>query len=148
MATYNVASGAATAITETLVASTADTVNFADRYNYVAITNEGTVAIFATTNGVAATTAGGGGVATIAPSETVVIANQLPYWDQSSKVIPAGAVAYPTGGGTFSTTTTPNGQPGSVQPYMSSLAGQASNPGTHISLISTGTPTYTVAAAG
>jgi hypothetical protein len=152
MTTYSVASGASPALTQTLAANAADTVTFADRAGYVSVTNSGTATMFVTTNGVAASTAGGNGAYTVAPGASATLANQLPVWFPSSKVIPAGVSLIPTGGGaavaTSTTQGTSPGNPGTTQPSMSSLAGHATNPGTTISLISMAAGTYTVALAG
>lgn len=146
MATYSVPAGTST-ITETLVASTVDTVTFADRYRYVLINvAAGTNAISVTTDGTTPTVTGVGSGVTVGANEMIVVANGQQSWYQSQKVIKAGTVQYPTGGG--ATQTTPNGQPGEVQPYMSSLGGQVANPGTVVKLISSGTPTYTISGAG
>lgn len=146
MASGSIASGVQ-AYSSTLVASTADTVTFADRYGYVSVTNTGTGVIYVTADNSAPATSGSDNSIAVNAGTTVVVANGLPLWFQSAKVITQGAVAYPTGGGV--TSSTANGQPGEVQPFMSSLAGKSyANPGTIIKLLSTGTPTYTVAAAG
>lgn len=122
-------------------ASTAELVSFSDRYGYVTVTNLGTTdPIYVTSNGTTATIGGTDFVAL--PGETILVANGLPYWDQSSRVIPAGVNANALGTGS-----TNAADPATVTP-MSSLAGQASNPGTSISLISAGLIAYSVSAAG
>lgn len=125
----------------TLAANTADTVTFPDRYGYVTVTNIGATVLYARADATAATVAGNGCYA-IPPGETHILANGLPTWYPSSNVIPAGANEF--GGG--NTADTP-ASPGSVTP-MESLAGQMANPGTSVSLISSGTPWYSVEAAG
>lgn len=146
MATYSVPSGVST-ISETLVASTVDTVTFADRYRYVLINvSAGTTPVFVTTDGSTPALSGNGSGVSVGANEMIVMANGGKSWYQTSNVIPAGSVQYPTGG--QGVTATPNGQPGSVQPPMSSGAGHAANPGTVIKLISTGTPSYTISGAG
>jgi len=149
MATYSVPAGTST-ITETLVASTVDTVTFADRYNYVLINvSSGTGTIFVTADGTTPAITGVGSGVSVGANEMIVVANGQPLWYQSAKVIPQGSVIYPTGGGTPQTNTTPNGQPGEVQPFMSSQQGKSyANPGTVIKLISSGTPSYTISGAG
>ena len=126
--------------------STAETVTFSDRYGYVTVVNGGTTAIYVRADGAAATVAGNS-CYVVLPNEGLMLANGLPLWFPSSNVVLAGTVQYPTGGG--GTTATKNGQPGEVQPYMSSLAGKVANPGTIISLIcSASGGAYTVSAAG
>ena len=71
-----------------------------------------------------------------------LLGNGAPIWFPSSRVIPPGAIKF--GGGATSDSPT---SPGMVTP-MESLAGGAANPGASVSLISTGTPTYTVSGAG
>jgi hypothetical protein len=75
----------------------------------------------------------------VMPGQSVTLNNGLAYWSQAYSVIPAGSL---TGG-------TP-GTPALVQPFGSSLAGGASNPGVSVSIIldtgTTSTP-YSVASA-
>jgi hypothetical protein len=148
MATYSVATSVST-YSNTLTASTADVVTFADRAGYVTVTNTGATLMYARADGVTAVAAAEGTVP-VMPGATVLLANGQAIWHQSSNVIPAGTTQYPTGGGSgaSATSTTADGQPGNTQPYMSSLAGQATNPGTKVSLISTAADTYTIALAG
>lgn len=152
MASGSVAAGAYS-YSSTLVASTADTVTFADRYGYVQVSNTGTAGtIYVTNNGTAATV-GGASTYAVNPGQAIVIANGLPLWNQVSKVIPAGSAQLPRGGGapTVSPSTTvlsTPANPGETLPYQSSGQGQVANPGVSLSLISSGTPTYTVSAAG
>lgn len=130
---------------------TAEETTFADRYGYVSVSNTGTTVLYATANGVAPTATGAGSGVAVPPGQTVVVANGLALWFQSSKVINAGTTQYPTGGGSgaSSTTTTANGQPGNTQPYMSSLQGKVANPGTAVYIIGTATTsTYTINGAG
>jgi hypothetical protein len=115
----------------TLTAGTVATVQFADRYDYIALTNIGTTAIYATADGSTPTGSGAGCGEPVEPGQTGVLANGLPFWDQSSNAIAHGEVIQ-----------------GEVQPFMSSLAGQETNPGTTVKLISTGTPGWVIAAAG
>jgi hypothetical protein len=125
----------------TLAAATADTVTFPDRYGYLTVTNTGTTVLYVRSDGTAATVAGNDCLAVV-PGESEMVANAEPLWYQSSKVILAGVNQF--GGG--NTAANP-GAPGMIQ-SQTSLAGHATNPGTSISLISAGTPSYTVAAAG
>lgn len=160
MAGGTIASGANPAYTGAITgASTAELTTFADRYNYVTVTNEGATPLFVTTNGTTAS-ASGSGVYSIAPNASTTIANQLPLWVQSSNVLNAGVEKIPTGGGSFSEvpTSTTQGttpaQPGRVHPMMGSLqgnipAGSFANPGTKVSVFSaTASAVYTIAGAG
>lgn len=130
----------------TLAASTVDTVQFADRGGYALVENTGSGVIYASADGSTPVTAGAGTSIAIVAGASALLGNGNASWYQSSKVIPAGTTQYPNGSGTYQTT--PNGQPGRTVPYMSSLAGQASNPGTTVKLVSSGTPTYTVTLNG
>jgi hypothetical protein len=125
----------------TLVASTATTITFGNpttsgvpiRYATVLVENTGTTGnIFARTDGQPATV-GGDFCTEIGPGVAVEIANADPLWNQAATVIPKGAIV----GGT-------PGTPAEVYPYGSSLWGGLANAGTTVSLISSGTPTYTV----
>jgi hypothetical protein len=159
MAGGTIASGANPSYTGTITsASTAEQTTFADRYNYVTVTNDGATVMSVTTNGVTAT-ATGAGVYTIPPNTSLTLANQLPYWDQSSNALIAGVPEIPTGGGTFSealtsTTKTSAAQPGRVYPMMGSMqgnipAGSYPNPGVKVSVFSaTATAPYTIAGSG
>jgi hypothetical protein len=135
-----------TAYSSTLAAGTADTVTFPDRYGYITVSNEGTTGVLSVrTDGQAATEAGGvpgTDCYAVMPGESLLLANALPTWYQSSNVIPQGAHQF--GGG--NTASSPS-SPGTITP-MESLAGQMANPGTHISIISASANAYTVAAAG
>lgn len=99
---------------------------FTDRWNYVAVTNGGTAVVYATADGsTASSTATTNGI--IVPGgETVVVANQLPYWNQTVNVIPEGTLQ--VGGnltpydGSTGTLTSPS-NPQTVTP-MSRLAGE------------------------
>jgi hypothetical protein len=145
MAGGSVSSGVST-YSNTLAAATVDTVTFADRYGYVLVENTGTGTINVTADGSTPASSGAGSGVAVAAGTSVVIANGLKLWNQVSNVTIAGTTQYPTGSGV--TTATPNGQPGGTQPYMSSLAGKAANPGTTVKLISAGTPSYTVSGTG
>lgn len=111
--------------------SVATTNTFLDRWNFVAVTNGGTAAIQATSDGSAAGT--GNGVE-IPAGATVVLANQLPYWNQTRNVIQQGSIQ--VGNGTaYNPSTNPStpSTPGTVTP-MEALNGQTLSPGTMINL--------------
>lgn len=151
MASGTIAAGAYT-YSSTLVASTADTVTVVDRYGYIQVSNTGTTVLYVRLDGTAATVGGAGSYAVNA-GQTLIFANGLPLWNQVSNVLLAGTAQIPQGGGaaTVSPSTTLGStpaNPGEVQPYMASTQGKKANPGGTVSLISTGTPTYTVSAAG
>lgn len=133
----------------TLATGVADVVVFADRYNYVAVSNN-TVSnpIYVSTDGSTPNDTGTGAsdFVTVNPGATVVVGNQSAYWGQADKVTVTGTVAYPNGSGAYQSA--PNGNPGKVHPFGSTLSGRASNPGTTIKLISAGANTYTVSAVG
>src|ERR1700722_12711026 len=143
MATYTVPAGTST-YANTLTANTADTVTFADHSVYVALTNTGTTVLYATANGATAVVAALGALPVL-PGATTLLANGA-MWHPSSRVIPAGAAKIPTGGPNNVATSTTQGtnpaQPGTTVPYMSSALGQAANPGTVVSLISTAADSY------
>jgi hypothetical protein len=155
MATYTVPAGD-TAYTNTLTANTADTVNFADRFGFIAVTNvSASGVIWVTANGSVAVDSGAGVVNAepVEPGQTIELANGLVYWGQASSVLVAGSVAIPRGGGaayvaTSSTVTTTAANPGHVHPYGSSLAGGGADNGTSVSLICTTANEYTITAAG
>jgi hypothetical protein len=149
MAGGTVSSGTSSYSGVVTATGTAEETTFADRYGYVSVTNTGTTILYATANGVAPTASGAGSGIAVVPGATQVIANGLPTWFQSSTVIPAGSVIYPDGSGTPQNNTTKNGQPGKVQPFMSSLAGKVANPGTAVYILGTATTsTYTINGAG
>jgi len=141
MASSGTLAAGTSAYSSTLVATAADLVTFSDRYGYLTVTNTGTTVLYVRTDGQAATIAGNDCLA-VMPGESELVANTLPLWYQSSKVIPAGVNQFGSG----NTTDSP-ASPGEITP-MESLAGGMTNPGTKVSLISSDTPTYTVAAAG
>jgi hypothetical protein len=140
VATYDVPAGTST-ITETLTANAADNVTFADRVGFVSIVNTGATVLYARSDGTAATVGGQGCIA-VAVGSTAVLANSGIYWNQSSKVIPQSANQF--GGG--NTASSPS-SPGIVTP-MESLRGQMANPGTVVSIISSGADSYTLALTG
>lgn len=106
---------------------------FLDRWNFVAVTNAGTATIQATADGSAVGT--GNGVE-IPAGATVVLANQLPYWNQTRKVIQAGSIQVGDGAA-YNASTNPSSptNPGNVTP-MEALDGQSLSPGTIINLTS------------
>jgi hypothetical protein len=152
MANYTVASGVSS-YASILVASQADQVTFADRYGYASITNTATSGvIYATSNGAVPTdSAAESGSVEIAPGETVELANGIGVWSQVQTVIPRGVIQVGNGAA-YNASTNPSTMtnPGTVTP-MSSLAGGSTfsaDPGLVIGLLSTGTPTYEIQAAG
>jgi len=140
MANYNVPSGTFS-FGQTLTADTADTIQFADRAGYLTIANTGTSVIWVRADGQAATIQGEDCYAVL-PGESAILANGLPLWYQSSRVIPQGVNQF----GGRNTSDSPT-NPGSVTP-MESLAGQMTNPGTQISLVSSEPVAYSIAFAG
>ena len=150
MTNYSVASGI-TSYGNTLTAASADQVTFADRYNYVAITNLGATGnIYVTANGVAPTTDTGAtpGEIAITPGQTCMVANNLQMWFPSSNVIQQGAISIGNGNA-YNASTQPSlpTQPGFVTP-MESLAGKKANPGTVIGLLSATANAYEIVGAG
>jgi hypothetical protein len=135
-----------TAYSSTLTAGTADLVEFPDRFGYISVFNEGTSGVLSVrADGQAATESSGvPGVDcyVVMPGESVLLANALPTWYPSSNVIQSGELEF--GGGTSASSPA---SPGTVTP-MESLAGQMTNPGTKVSIISASANAYTVAAAG
>lgn len=106
---------------------------FLDRWNYVAVTNGGSAAIQATSDG---STPGAGNGIEIAPGATVVMANLLPYWNQTRNVIQQGAIQVGNGAA-YNASTNPStpANPGTVTP-MEALDGKSLSPGTTINLSS------------
>jgi hypothetical protein len=139
-----VAAGNSTYSSTIAVASTAEMTTFADRYGFIEVENGGTSGLlYVRADGQAATVAGNNCIV-VGPNQTAVISNGLPLWFQSSKVIPQGAIEYPSG----NTQQTGPAEPGMVTP-MESLAGQEANPGTKVSVISsTASLPYTLAGTG
>lgn len=130
-------------VSGTLVASTAAPITFGSgavpiRYAYVAVNNTGTTVLYVRTDGSAATVGGDLCVA-IQPGTTQVVANEAPSWSQAANVIASGTYAGSAPGVGTPQGNTPNGS----SPY-----GGKVSPGTSISLISSGTPTYTVSGTG
>lgn len=106
----------------------AETTTFADRYSYVHVTNIGPGTMFVTADGSTANNAAralGGGVA-IPAGGSGVIANGMPLWYQSSRVIAKG----------------------SDNAQQESRAGQMANPGTTVSVISSGLSYYSIEGTG
>lgn len=130
----------------TLVASTQQTITFGDgtanvpiRYAYVYVENTGAAGIiYVRTDGTAATVGGDNCVA-VEPGTNAVVANSLPLWSQAANVIPKGTLT----GAQY--TGTP---PEMTSPYGSSLYGTKASPGTSVSVISSGTPTFTITGTG
>lgn len=109
------------------------------RWAYLLVENTGTTGIlWVRTDGSAAAAADGS--YSIAPGQSLVVANDLPLWSQAASVIPAGS--YPAGNVVGS------GTPPEIQPYGGSLYGQTANPGTSISVFSAATPTFTISGTG
>jgi hypothetical protein len=140
MTTYSVPSGTFS-YSNTLTATAADTVTFADRAGYVTAANLGSSVIYARADGQAATV-GGEGCYVVLPGESAILANGLPIWYQSSRVIPQGVNEF--GGGNTSSSAA---SPGMIE-SQTSLAGQMTNPGTTVSVISPAAESYTIAFAG
>lgn len=150
MTNYSVPSGTSS-YGNTLTAASADAVTFADRYSYVSVTNLGaTGVIYVTGNGVApaSDTGATSGEIAIPPGATFMVANALPYWDQSSNVIQQGVITIGNGNA-YNASTQPSlpTQPGFVT-YMESLAGKKANPGTVIGLLSASANAYQIVGAG
>jgi hypothetical protein len=124
MTSYSVPSGAFS-ISETLTANSVDTISFADRGNYISVTNIGTTVLFARADGTAATVAGEG-TYPVLPGSSTILANGLPLWYQSSRVLIDGS----------------NNAAGQ------SRAGQMANPGSTVSLVSSASVAYSVSFAG
>src|ERR1700761_2614445 len=95
MANYTVPTGQ-TSYGNTLTANPADAVTFADRYNYVTVTNLGTTgAIYVTGNGVAPTgdsTGAINGEQAVMPGTSVAVAAGDIFWSQAQRVIPVGVI--------------------------------------------------------
>lgn len=128
----------------TLVANTQQTFTFGDntanvpiRYAYVAVNNTGVSGIiYVRTDGQNATVAGDMTVA-VQPGATIAVANELPLWSQAANVIPTATI-----GGINP------GTPSENTPLYGSKYGQKASPGTSVSVISSGTPTFTISGTG
>ena len=116
----------------------AGTLQFADRYGYMQVTNPGTSVIYVSGDPNNTSPSASNDGIPVAGGASVLVANQNPLWYQSSKVIPAGVNQFGNG----NTADKPS-SPGLVTP-MGSLAGQMANPGTTVSA----SGACTVAAAG
>lgn len=160
MAGGTVSSGTSTYSSTFAAAGTAEATTFADRYGYVLVVNTSTTGeIYATANGTVASATNG---VPVGPGQSVLLANGLKLWYQSSNVLISGAPKIPTGGGsnsevaTSTTQTTSPAQPGREVPMMSSAAGNIpagsyANPGTNVSLwtaSSGGATSYTISGTG
>lgn len=126
----------------TLVGNTASTVTFGTpttggvpiRYSNVLVENTAAAGtIFVRTDGQPATV-GGDFCTEVGPGLSVLVSNADPSWSQVANVLPKGVMVGAQGTGT----------PPEIQPYGSSLWGNSVSSGTTVSLISSGTPTYTV----
>jgi hypothetical protein len=124
MTTYTVPSGT-NVYSQTLTADTADTVTFGVRANYVSVTNIGTTVLYARADGQDATVAGEGCIAVL-PGQEAVLANGAPIWHQSARVLLQGD-------------DNANGE---------SKGGQAADPGTTVSVISSAAVAYAIGLAG
>lgn len=133
-------------ISGTLVANTNQEVVLTPRWSYITVENTGTTVIYLRTDGVAASV-GGNECYSLMPNERGLFSNQLPLWTQAASVIPAGddLSAHPP---TVPGTPGFPGTPASPTVAGGSLYGGTANPTTKVDLISTGTPTFTVSAAG
>jgi hypothetical protein len=136
------------AFSGTLVANTQQTITFgysggaAIRYAYFLVENTAAAGtIYVRTDGTAATV-GGDMCTAVYPGTSVVVANQLAWWSPAANVIPAatsGAGAYTVASGSGPKEVTPMG----TSPY-----GQTATPGSNVSVISSGTPTFTITGTG
>ena len=146
MAGGTIPSGTSTYTGSITTGATAEVTTFADRFGYVLVQNTGTAVLYVTTDGStplgATDTTGGSGIA-VQPGGQSVLANGLPLWYQSSKVIPLGVNQF--GGGNTSDSAP---SPGMVQSQRS-LAGQMANPGTKVTVLgATAAQTYTISGTG
>lgn len=143
MAGGTVPSGVSTYTGAVTTGATAEVTTFADRYGYVLVENNSTAILFVTADGSTPTGAGAGSGIAVPAGGQAVLANGLPIWYQSSKVIPQGAHLFGNGNTADSATS-----PGEVTP-MASLAGQQANPGTKVSVLGgTAAQSYTLAGTG
>jgi hypothetical protein len=126
--TASVPNGERTFIGSIAAAGSPESVTFADRYQYVTVTNTGTDVILVTSDGTTPSPSGASNTQVVPVGETRIIANELPLWFQSSRVIPKGVNANAAGSGASNP-----GAPAFVTP-QASLAGQMANPGTNITL--------------
>jgi hypothetical protein len=149
MASYTVGAGISS-FTQTLASNVVDTVTFADRYNYININTNSTGSTYLTitTDGTTPTASGAGSGTSTDPNHIIVMANGLPMWFPSSRVLQQGVIQVGDGAA-YNASTNPStpANPGTVTP-MESLAGQDANPGTVVKILSSGTPTYTITGVG
>lgn len=136
--------------TTAYAATASGTYQFVERYGYVQVQNTGTTIVYASADpGVTTPSASTENTVMVPAGGTAVLDNRNPLWFQSSNILRAGTLIYPTGGGTPQTNTTPNGQPGTLQNQQTSLAGQLANPGTTVSISApSASATVFIAAAG
>lgn len=133
------ASGTSSGTAATVTFGSPVTAGIPIRYSYIAVTNTGTAGfLYVRTDGTAATV-GGDLCTVVAPGLTEVIANALPLWTQAANVIQTG---------TLTGTAAGTGTPQEMVPNGTSLYGQKTSPGTSVSIISGGTPTYVVSGTG
>jgi hypothetical protein len=146
MAGGTIPSGISTYTGSITTGATAEATVFADRFGYVLVQNTGSAVLYVTADGSAplgATDATGGSGVAVQPGGQSVLANGLPLWYPSSKVIPLGANQF--GGGNTSDSAA---SPGMVQSQRS-LAGQMANPGTKVTVLgATAAQTYTISGTG
>lgn len=109
----------------TYTGSAAGPITFADRYQYLLVTNTGSNTLYLTSDGSPPSTSGAGNTQVVFSGQTTLIANEQPLWYQSSTVLVNG-------------TQSANGQ---------SRAGGLANPGVVLNFAGT-SPEYTIEAAG
>jgi hypothetical protein len=153
MATGSIPAGESSYVSSIAAANTVETVTAADRSRYTVVVNTGTAPIYATGDGSTPVTSGASTTVVVPAGQEAVVSNGGVYWNQASKVIPAGASAIPFGNGATeaasSSVTSSPAQPGETLPYMASGRGQMTDPGTVIKLISASAGVgYTVELAG
>lgn len=104
------------------------TLQFADRYGYMLVTNPSTAAgpIYVSGNPAVTSPAAGTGLL-VNPGDSVLVANGNPLWYQSLNVIQNGVNQFGAGASTSTAV-----HPGMVQSQRA-LNGQMANPGTTIS---------------
>lgn len=155
MATYNNGAGVFS-YGNTTAANVADTVTFVDRFDVIQVYNaSNTNELYIRADGNPASDAAGEtGSMIVPPNSYALIANGFPMWQPSSRVTIAGHTLIPQGGGgtalaTSPTNSAPNAaNPGYTSPYGASPTGGVANPGTSVSILSTGAVSYVVAVAG
>ena len=120
------------------------------RYSYFAVNNTGGTVLYVRTDGTAATN-GGDFCTAVQPGQTVTVANALPLWTQSATVIPAGydQGSSPSAGQPGYPGTPAGPTPAGGSYAGGSLYGQTANPGSSVSVYSSGTAvTFTVSGTG